>query len=944
MSTLPAYTFLSWYRQGMTTYIEQPDDPSTAGSAPVLTFGIDVQQEGGNSETIHQTMPLVGPQNVVGIRPEAILKTTPLEGSIHHRANYLASIEFYEEDFPWRYTPAAPHQNQLRPWIWLLVLKQDECRIVHHSNRPLPYLTLPMTLADGSTNPGLDIPPDGAWAWAHVQVNQQLDTSTVDLKTALKEALVANPDVAFARLISPRRLEPDTAYHAFLVPFFEQGRLAGLGKDPSTANILQAAWTTTDLGTAEKEFPFYHQWSFNTSAEGDFETLARKLQPQALGNLPLLQVNAESPLAYFQTAVAHNDGSRVIELESALMAVGEQAQPWPAVGSLADAAVQSAVEDQLNPVVDVTQTSTSHVPTADLTGDIVVGVPPVYGKWHLGRSDWQALGGQLDKNNPNWIHQINTNLQSRALAGLGVQVVRENQETFVSDAWAQIGEVIAANRQINQTLLARESNYQLHRRLKSTSADQQVAMTGNLHQRIVYEDGSGTPQTSVKQQIKGSNLSLAPTNSAFTKLRRPSLAPLKKLKKQAQQYVNTIDPNAQLLSHINMLAYENLNGAPPKPSPYVVENTSSSNHTPGVPSNADINGVILHLGSFNVPAPVPADLTTQQMAIEQATNPLFTLEKRLFTQFSMDGLATSDVQAEGPSAQTLRPVMAAPNIQRPLYAYLKDIAQRFILPNLSEYGDNFVGLLNTNQAFIEQILVGANHEMSRELLWRGYPTDQRGTYFRQFWNVKDHFQPGQGQIPYKDIAPLHTWDKNSPLGSHRPSTNPTVPAVLVLKGELIRANPDLVIYAQKAMEHPQLATNPAVRPRKVLHPTIQKRPIFRVDLAPDIVALGFDLDLATAKGDATDPGWYFILKERPGTVKLGLDEGGTPPLTLGSWNDLHWGHMPPTSSGAPYLNPDELLDFGSGVTIPLADSAAQLAKHLYQAPLMLGIHAERLLP
>ena len=31
-------------------------------------------------------------------------------------------------------------------------------------------------------------------------------------------------------------------------------------------------------------------------------------------------------------------------------------------------------------------------------------------------------------------------------------------------------------------------------------------------------------------------------------------------------------------------------------------------------------------------------------------------------------------------------------------------------------------------------MVGLNHEFARKLLWREYPTDQRGSYFRQFWD------------------------------------------------------------------------------------------------------------------------------------------------------------------------------------------------------------------
>ena len=39
-------------------------------------------------------------------------------------------------------------------------------------------------------------------------------------------------------------------------------------------------------------------------------------------------------------------------------------------------------------------------------------------------------------------------------------------------------------------------------------------------------------------------------------------------------------------------------------------------------------------------------------------------------------------------------------------------------------------VLETNPKFVEAFMVGLNTEMSHELLWRGFPTDQRGTYFR----------------------------------------------------------------------------------------------------------------------------------------------------------------------------------------------------------------------
>ena len=57
--------------------------------------------------------------------------------------------------------------------------------------------------------------------------------------------------------------------------------------------------------------------------------------------------------------------------------------------------------------------------------------------------------------------------------------------------------------------------------------------------------------------------------------------------------------------------------------------------------------------------------------------------------------------------------------------------------------DDSVGLLQTNHAFIEAYMVGLNHEMARQLLWAGYPTDCMGSYFRQFWDVSGYVPPAR---------------------------------------------------------------------------------------------------------------------------------------------------------------------------------------------------------
>ncbi len=85
--------------------------------------------------------------------------------------------------------------------------------------------------------------------------------------------------------------------------------------------------------------------------------------------------------------------------------------------------------------------------------------------------------------------------------------------------------------------------------------------------------------------------------------------------------------------------------------------------------------------------------------------------------------------------ETFTEAMAYPELDIPMYKPLVDRSTELFVPNLHLIEQNTVTLLNTNQRFIESYMVGLNHEFARELLWREYPTDQRGSYFRQFWDV-----------------------------------------------------------------------------------------------------------------------------------------------------------------------------------------------------------------
>jgi hypothetical protein len=180
--------------------------------------------------------------------------------------------------------------------------------------------------------------------------------------------------------------------------------------------------------------------------------------------------------------------------------------------------------------------------------------------------------------------------------------------------------------------------------------------------------------------------------------------------------------------------------------------------------------------------------------------------------------------------------------------------------------------------------------MSRELLWREYPTDQRGSYFRQFWDPRGHVpQPKTDaeREALRDIPPIHTWPGRNDLGDNA-SGGHTAPLVLLICGDLLNRYPDAVIYATKADRRPN------VKGRAPLDPPVEHYPLFRGTFPPNITFVGFDLTPGEAKGglapsgDDPDPGpgWFFVLEQHPTEPRFGFDETG--PAKPTAWSDLSW--------------------------------------------------------
>jgi hypothetical protein len=210
---LGRYHFLAWARRGVSASLTNLDGGSLPARATLnVQLALSVRQPSGTANPVTpppMAVQMFGPGDIIGVDPRHVVRTEPRPFTSNFEPNYLCGVEFDAPDFPWMFTPAAPNADHLRPWVALIVLTPDEFTLSKTAPNPLPTIqvkniaTLP-NLAD-------------SWNWAHVQVSGD---------TPLSDAMTTAPGNVISRLLCPRRLNPETAYSAFVVPAFEIGRQA----------------------------------------------------------------------------------------------------------------------------------------------------------------------------------------------------------------------------------------------------------------------------------------------------------------------------------------------------------------------------------------------------------------------------------------------------------------------------------------------------------------------------------------------------------------------------------------------------------------------------------------------------------------------------------------------------------------------------------------------
>jgi hypothetical protein len=333
------------------------------------------------------------------------------------------------------------------------------------------------------------------------------------------------------------------------------------------------------------------------------------------------------------------------------------------------------------------------------------------------------------------------------------------------------------------------------------------------------------------------------------------------------------------------------------------------------------------------PQPVVPGLAA---AVRAGIDPQTTVPSSVTGRLSLPG----DLPAGG---DVLQPLAVTPSFPQPFFETVRDAALPRLIPGLSSFPDEAITVLGADPAAVEAVLVGANHELSRELLWRGVPVPGSATFFARFWDRQD----ADGK-PLNDITGIAAWPAGSDLGSHSRGAEL---AVLLLRGELVRRFPHVTLYAAPAV--------PVSSGSRTIDLTTRIDPVFSGTLGGDSLFAGFPFTTGQAQGGSASPGVYFVFQEHPTAPRFGLNPA-TDPVSYGTvpadWSALDWAATVPDQAGydaLTYLDASQaaplwkaaLPDTGAaGATRhQWGFSAAHMAYITQRPPALIAIHADTLL-
>jgi len=903
--------FASWVQPaaaGALPNDDANDHPTTPSLPPIdlpLRVGVELVSDAGFSTRVDApqgNMRLLGPGDVVGIDPAQIVRRFPAPDTAGSNTTHLAFIDFAATDLPWRFSPVtanptkpagtAPPEDRLRPWLVLIAITADN----------------KISTDDGY--PRISVPPDQlpdlkqSWAWAHAQLDDPADCGT-----------------GRSRLLCPCQLPSGVQMRAILVPAFAAGVAAALDP-PSPTAATDAPPPTADPAwpspaTEAVTLPVYDSWTFTTGDNLDFETLAKRIAP--------LKPGAIKGLGSMNVDVSDQVPGGILAVDTALGPIPGPDGP-PPLGADQQAVLNGCAQEL---VQDINADVNAGTLCPPIRGQYHVGhslLDPTASTWlNMANRDPRrrlAAGRGTDWVNANqedlmaqaWQQAgqvreaarqlaaaraalaITDSLHSRHVLPLSVDEairlkapaagqlpVAVGAPTHTATPPRPLADVLtasAAPQGAGGTRFAR-----LIRSLASLKVNTTVTSTGKpmvptgttLTSKAMTGALFGMPGVSTISATEATpSTPISPDVAAPTPL--PWGLQILTGPNKATQTRDYLAQQWELVGGVQAA----LGGMP---------TTTTQGITAKVVTAGGVDQQTITPGSFaehGLPTAGPVGVTALYITGDAAASvwgstpsPNNAVAQRVSARLTT-AAGTSPVQTTPPGPIAIRPAVAqmadaqlvvdiqlalpTPRVGAPLGLALLERDPNWLVAGATDFPDDTATLLQPNAQVIEAIFLGANYAMLDEYLWRGFPTDRRGTPIRRFWPTVDP--------AHDDIPPIDQWNEASALGTHLVGDASADLTVLMLRSELFQRYPDMVIGAVPAVMTIS-ASGPVPTPNTNAPLTGPAFPMIAVDARTRII--GFGIDHASVLGA---PGWYFVLIEPPCGLRFGFETwpGGATPF------------------------------------------------------------------
>ncbi len=778
-------------------------------------------------ESVSAVVPfdLMGPGDVQGLKPGAIVRMVPPPGTPDAEREKCVHVDFAAPDLPWRYTPQLPSGTGLRPWLVLVVGTATEVRLQ-------PGGSVVLT---GDVLSAHDLARSARWA--HLQRDQD------------------HPGVIVARLLCERPLQARTEYVAVVVPAFTE--------------LGQPAWSTASTTVRLTAF---HSWRFSTGEDGDFPRLAAKLEPtEAPATL------GRAPLTYRPLP-----GAPALDIRGALSPIGSSDATVPPIVASDLEALTTMPVDPRRPVVTLPRYGDCWADDLGAVAWCVAfrrdprrrGVAGL-GLWggiaqqELLMDAAVAQAGALEVASQRIRHLAAGLATSRSLwqrrfpadPGRRLAVFGPSLRRMVTPTGGVREAIAGAQRPLSGALFSAAGR----RVLRAGPARTRGVATAAIDPRVVMASANvpkPPPPRAAGQLPHGDHLAEAfgtrRIDDAIADGMRGRRISAPELERLVQRFDRSgySGPLVQKLNVRMAAMVDRVRGGQSIPfftMISILDPPTGRRHTADeldrrlnrLDDAGDVDdlfelGRVLQNGPVERPS-VPVALEAVSNSIAQAIDPTvarpFVVDRVLSTIEGLD------------EQQPLAPPELCPDLDLPAWQFLRDQAPDWLLPGAGELVDHSVVAVETNPAFVDAYLVGLNTQTVGELRFRNLPIVTGCTPLRQFWARTNPATDSYDD----DIVGIATWPPTSALGdvSHQTAAAASADLVVVFRTPLFRRFPRTLVYLTPA---PLVAG----QPDWAAAPQLDQRllPSFQGILTPEMTFFGFDLDPA-------DGNRHWVVLEEP---------------------------------------------------------------------------------